>query len=107
MNTVNVCLHFKLGFCKYGVRCRQNHVNIRCEKQECDQRTCNKRHPQECRYYYRYKRLKFGNYCSYDHIDKIDAVLIELQLIKDKQKAIDRHIELESKFTRLANAIIY
>ena len=33
---VNICLHFKLGHCKYQDTCTLQHIKELCENRECD-----------------------------------------------------------------------
>ena len=53
MATQNVCRYFKFGFCKYLERCHFQHIKEKCEKHDCDVKSCNLRHP------------KFAVMCSY------------------------------------------
>ena len=101
MTAEYVCVNFKFGFCKYGVRCRRKHINIKCENQECDIVNCERRHPYECRFYRDFKRCKFGNYCMYDHIDHIDPVMEELKLVKIKLDLIEKEIKEKNKDIKL------
>ena len=90
-NIQKVCDHNKYGFCKFGDRCRQKHIDIKCENQTCEIKTCIKRHPKECRYYRSYGRCKFGTYCLYEHIDEknnlreeVDSIKVTLRLLESK-----------------------
>ena len=93
MSTENVCLRNKFGYCKHGDRCWKRHIQAKCERQECDARQCDKRHPQECKYYRDYKRCKFGDYCLYDHANRMDPVLEELKHVKAKLETVEKEIE--------------
>ena len=93
MSSGNVCLYNKFGFCKHGNCCWKMHIQEKCEIPECDASQCDKRHPQECRYYQSYKRCKFGQYCSYNHLVHTDPVLEELKLVKEKLKVLEKDIE--------------
>ena len=97
MNPENVCVNFKYGYCKFGLRCRQRHVNIKCDIQECDSRNCERRHPYECRFYRKFKRCKFGDYCMYDHIDHIDPISEELKVMRAKLDVIEKELGKNSK----------
>ena len=33
MSDKNVCKHFKVGFCKYGLKCRHKHIIEECQVQ--------------------------------------------------------------------------
>ena len=110
MTSENLCNHYKFGFCKHGDHCRKRHIKEKCDEEHCDQRTCEKRHPLECRYFREYGRCKFGSYCLYDHVVKVDPKLQELQEIKDKIEAIEKKLDEKNKeivdhLTRLENII--
>ena len=92
----NVCHYFKFGYCKHADHCRRRHIREKCENKDCDARTCEKRHPIECKYYRDFKRCKFGSYCLYEHIERNDPVIEELKLVKAKIDAIERKLEEKS-----------
>ena len=93
MSSQIFCLHYKFGFCKHGDRCWKKHIDEKCENQECDGSSCDKRHPRPCKYYRLYKRCKFGDYCAFDHFVPMDPVLEELKLVKTKLLAVEKEIE--------------
>ena len=103
MTSENLCNHYKFGFCKHGDHCRKRHIKEKCDEEHCDQRTCEKRHPLECRYFREYGRCKFGSYCLYDHVVKVDPKLQELREIKDKIEAIEK--KLDEKIQEIADQL--
>ena len=62
------CSYHNRGHCKYGDRCRKEHINESCDQISCDQTNCFKRHPKRCRYFYLEGYCKFGAMCSYLHL---------------------------------------
>ena len=66
-NTV-ICLYHKFGFCKYKETCRHRHIDVVCDKHDCEHETCSNRHPRRCRYFQQFGRCKFGTYCAFLHI---------------------------------------
>jgi len=94
---MSVCTHYKFGHCKYGNQCRNRHIQLKCENKECDLKQCDKRHPNECKYFRDYKRCKFGNYCSYEHVVHVDPVLNEVFILKTKLEAIEKEILLKNE----------
>ena len=66
-NTV-ICLYHRYGFCKYKETCRHRHIDVVCDKHDCDHHICSKRHPRRCRYFQQFGRCKFGTYCAFLHI---------------------------------------
>ena len=95
MATQNVCRYFKFGFCKYLKKCRFPHVKEICENTECDARSCSLRHPRICSYYRDYRRCKFGEWCSFKHVEKISDIEI-VDRIKNLEKLIAEKDEVIS-----------
>ena len=83
MSAQNICMHFKYRYYKYCQCCRKQHIETNCQNSECETRKCLKRHPREYTYYNIYSRCKFGVDCLFDHIDRVDPVLQELQELKE------------------------
>ena len=40
-----ICRTNKFGYCWYGEKCKNKHVNELCEKRNCEIFNCEKRHP--------------------------------------------------------------
>ena len=96
MATQNVCRYHKFGFCKYTEKWRFPYVKEECENKECEVRSCNLRHPEICSYYRDYRRCKFGEWCSFKHVEKTEInkdVFEKLdrleKLVKEKNSIID------------------
>ena len=85
-----VCQHFRLGFCKFGDTCRKQHINENCFEINCENINCIKRHPRNCKFYDLYKRCKFGEYCSYAHRENIQS--IEITILKVKVEGLEHDI---------------
>ena len=64
-------------------------METKCESFTCDGRDCDKRHPRVCRFYNDYRRCKFGETCLYDHVERSDPVLEELELVKTKLVVVE------------------
>ena len=47
----NVCKHFKYGFCKFGEKCNKQHLKEICQTEDCNLKTCSKRHPKICKFF--------------------------------------------------------
>ena len=59
------CFKSKYGHCKYGKQCDKIHFTEKCKMLEkCFEKYCDKRHPQLCYFFEKYKRCKFSMYCS-------------------------------------------
>ena len=92
----NVCQFFKYGYCKFKIACRKQHILEKCKKQNCENGTCNQRHPRICRYLRDNGYCKFSEYCLFEH----DFVKSDVQEIKDitvKLKGIEELIAEKSK----------
>ena len=110
MSTEPACPYFKYGYCKHGVHCWKPHVETKCESIKCDGRNCEKRHPRVCRFYNDYGRCKFGESCSYNHVDRNDLVLEEFKLVKVKLnlvevKITEKNLEIKLLFEKLELAL--
>ena len=118
-----VCKHFQTGFCKFGELCRKHHVKVICNKENCDSKDCNERHPKICRYFNSNQVCKFGITCSYLHVtlkekgdifqltskvnqlesliksmsQQIDKLIIELEVVKSKKEIDTNDISSEKE----------
>ena len=73
MSAETVCKFFKFGYCKFGLTCFKQHEKENCEKFSCDIEKCSLRHPRKFKFYMEYRRCKFGEYCSYSHVNDIES----------------------------------
>ena len=87
---LDICRHFKFGFCRYQERCRKPHVAEICTEENCEIESCSRRHPRACRYFESYKRCKFGEYCLYAH--KVDPNTKEIEELKETLKLLNQKI---------------
>ena len=83
----NVCKHFQRGYCRYGKGCRKQHIEEICNTPKCSNKSCTKRHPKDCKYFFLKKVCKFGDKCLYKHnisSDKseIDILIQEVKSLK-------------------------
>ena len=92
----NVCRYYKFGYCKFVDKCRNLHVEEKCENKECDITKCDKRHPRPCTFYRDYGRCKYSDYCKYEHVHQENNILTEkFECRLDKlEKVIDEKILL-------------
>ena len=69
---VEICTHYKYGFCKFQDHCLKEHVEGECNAlRECKSKVCNKRHPKVCQRFSLEQFCKFGEECAYRHpLDK-------------------------------------
>ena len=65
-------------------------MKTECENQNCDIRSCNKRHPRPCKFFINYGRCKFSP-CSYSH--KQSSSPYELNGICEKQNIEIRNLK--------------
>ena len=67
------------GYCKSEKECSNKHSDVVCDTLACEEETCNKRHPYQCKYG-RYCRFNKKKECLYSHVtlasedDKLDAL---------------------------------
>ena len=89
-----VCKFNRTGFCKFQENCRNLHINEICVENECNLKSCSKRHPRKCKYFSIFGQCKFGSRCAYLHIQSSSC--LELKALKEeieKQKAKVRELE--------------
>ena len=95
MATETVCKFFQFGHCKFGEKCKKNHVKENCDKTICEIQACQLRHPKTCKYFSIYQFCKFGDYCDFKHPEKNDGSQIEE--LNQKVSALEAKVcELES-----------
>ena len=52
---MNICPHYRIGYCKYKESCKHFHPKENCAEIKCSNRSCTKRHRKPC---------KFGEKCT-------------------------------------------
>ena len=101
-NFRNVCRYNKYGYCKFGDVCRKLHIDELCVVSSCDSRTCDKRHPRDCKYYNNYIRCKF-NPCKFAHTEKVDDMKLKEMIVKvdSIEETIKAKVEIETKIKEM------
>ena len=84
MDAREICRYNKFGHCKYRSSCRNIHIEILCNIQNCKISSCEMRHPIMCKYFLQYGRCKFDP-CSYRH------ERVETQKIKDLEDRVQHY----------------
>ena len=68
----NVCRYFNRGYCKYKLECRFVHSQNICEKHlksgKCGDKSCNYRHPKECKWFGKSVGCRRDTDCEYLHV---------------------------------------
>ena len=105
----NVCRRNKFGYCHYGEKCRNKHVDQICLASNCTVYNCDKRHPKICNFQRSYGRCKFAEYCKYDHRKPKD-ILENVARIEILEKKIENlhgtsNIENNNKIEQLEKKI--
>ena len=73
------CPYYNRGYCKFGDRCNYKHLDKVCDDINCNEESCDKRHPYPCKFGLRCK-LNRKKICLYWHVtfapgdSKIDAL---------------------------------
>ena len=114
--SINVCKFNKFSHCKFGKYCHFKHENKKCQNNNCDAKSCDLRHPKNCRNILQKKVCSFGDFCSFEHrIDPENSSDVanstteytHAQKIQQLEKALgekNRQIEaLETKIVELQN----
>ena len=88
-----VCKHFQTGYCKYGKGCRNQHIEEICNTpKKCCSKSCNKRHPKYCKYFFFQQVCIFGDQCLYTHI--ISSNKSEVDVLMQKVKTLKATIAI-------------
>jgi hypothetical protein len=88
-----VCRHYMYGFCKFGETCRKQHAKETCQEMFCENENCLKRHPRNCKFYDKYSRCKFGDYCAFAHRE--NPQLVENKIMKIKVEVLENDLNEE------------
>ena len=95
------CKHFKFGYCKFGEKCLKRHLKETCQTNDCNSKSCNKRHPKICKFFSLNQVCKFGDACCYKHklsashsnlLEEISALHAIIPSIKDSIQALEDDI---------------
>ena len=65
-----VCQYNKYGFSKYRNQCYKIHYKENCDNTCRDDKECPKRHPRPCKIYALKNICRFGEKCSYEHVNQ-------------------------------------
>ena len=74
-NILTICRHNQRGFCKFGERCRNRHINEICVQENCE--GCKLRHPPRCKYFVLNGACMFGVKCAYIHEENSEKIKID------------------------------
>ena len=94
MANLIICKYNKFGYCKFGEKCRKQHIKEICFEKSCEISQCNQRHPKVCRYYRNYGRCKFSP-CAFkheDHANYNETVDKEIKTLHEKFLALEKAI---------------
>ena len=118
MAVETICNFFKYGYCKFKMSCKNKHVTLVCNDENCNPSKCDKRHPRLCKYVTKYGRCKLGSICAYSHDDlktkneneRLEKKLDELIAMVTKKNDIiedllQRNREKEAIIDKLVNDV--
>ena len=113
-----ICRTNKFGYCWYGEKCKNKHVNELCEKRNCEIFNCEKRHPKICKYKRDYGYCKFKEYCKFSHekpedimkfIEKFEIIEKQMKVLESRnssEKTIDSISDIfEKKLKNLESKV--
>ena len=93
------CNFSKFGFCKFGNKCRRKHFNAICEHYFCENvKTCEKRNPRNCYFFFANGYCKFGVDCQFNHGKKSSHVTPA----NNEQKMIEKNEALEKEIKEIS-----
>ena len=70
-NSERRCKFWNAGYCKYQKDCHMRHPEDICKKENCNDKTCNDRHPRPCKHW-KTGSCKFGLSCEFTHNKNIE-----------------------------------
>ena len=124
------CNFYNVGYCKNSDKgCRFVHPEESCKSENCEYKSCPKRHQKDCKYFKYRSYCKHGSSCQFKHlkkksdsktdtleekitalktyIEEKDDVIEELkELILTLEEKIKKHEELKSKLDSLENCTL-
>ena len=104
----HACKHYKFGFCKLGEKCHKQHLKETCQTEDCNLKTCHKRHPKICKFFSVNQVCKFGDACCYKH--KLSAghckILEQISSLQATISSMSESIQaLENEILRLRSPL--
>ena len=97
----HVCKHYKFGFCKFGEKCHKQHLKETCQTEDCNLKTCHKRHPKICKFFSVNQVCKFGDACCYKHklsashckiLEQISSLQATISSMSESIQALENEI---------------
>ena len=95
-----LCKHNQSGFCKIGEKsCSKRHNNEICSRNKnCEESSCEKRHPKVCKYFAMNQACKFNQQCAYLHTEnkievKFDEIEKEIVSMKEEIKHLATNVK--------------
>ena len=95
MAVISICRHNQAGFCKFGEKCRNRHIDEICGSDKCDDEDCILRHPMACRFFSLNGICKFGSGCAYLHKESEEKTKIR-HLEEQLDATVEKVKELEN-----------
>ena len=83
------------GYCKSEKECSNKHSDVVCDTLECEEETCDKRHPYEC---------KYGRYCRFNK--KKECLYSHVTLANEDHKLDALNKDIKNKVCKLENSIV-
>ena len=86
------CNFYNVGYCKnWNKGCKFFHPAEACQSDNCDSKSCPKRHQKECKYLRHRKFCKHGVNCQFKHIEK--KVVSKKDNLDEEIKALQENIK--------------
>ena len=108
MATNQICRHFKYGYCRFLNNCRNQHIPEICNKEDCNMSLCSERHPRRCKYFFKFHRCKFGDFCMYSHgsMESSAPRKMEVKALATKVEDLEKEImNMKNERDRLSVSI--
>ena len=102
MSRNSVCRFNQFGYCKFGNSCFRKHVNSICENVRCFKSDCELRHPKKCRYFFKSRYCKYGEYCRFKH-EEIRNDCVDKEIEKSRFEVDKLGKVIETKENEIKN----
>ena len=96
-----ICKYNQNGYCKFGNNCRNRHVEEICSSAQCQQLSCEMRHPFICKFYRMYGNCKFENNCAFLH--EASDEQLKISLLEEKFMHPDVLVSITISVAKLAS----
>ena len=90
------CNFYNVGYCRYKERCSYRHPKNNCLVPACRNKSCDKRHPKDCKFQNHDRKCRHGDNCAYKHGKSDD----------EKTKPLENRLQEQSVLLKVKDGMI-